>query len=195
MRMEPYDAYRYYMALKLHFETDDYDASKYNFKTSVKPQSFWKRRDKFHFAKVGKKFDKPDELVQFYVSQFTNENIWIGDMLEGEQVYQDWQKKYQSLSYTFTNDINKLSEKVTNFDDLFAIDTHPLIVKEYLSGSITLESVVIIDKLTNFMKRADKQITETIVWPDVSRLIRKYKTFLPIDQDKFKKIILKGFTS
>ena len=45
------------------------------------------------------------------------------------------------------------------------------------------------------MKRADKQITETIVWPDVSRLIRKYKTFLPLDRDKFKKIILKGFTS
>ena len=195
MRMEPYDAYRYYMAVKLHFETEDYDAAKYNFKTSVKPQSFWKRHDKFHFAKIGKKFDKPDELVQFYVSQFTNENNWIGDMLEGEQVYQDWQKKHQSLSYTFTTDINKLNEKVDKFDDLFVIDTHPLVVKEYLSDNISLETVVILDKLTNFMKRADKQITETIVWPDVSRLIRKYKTFLPLDRDKFKKIILKGFTS
>ena len=133
--MEPYDAYRYYMAIKLHFETDDYDAPRYNFKTSVKPQSFWKRKDKYHFAKVGKKFDKPDELVQFYVSQFTNENKWIGDMLEGDKQYADWQKKNQSLSYIFQNDINTLAGKVENFDDLFSVDTHPLVVKEYLSSN------------------------------------------------------------
>lgn len=193
--MEPYDAYRYYMAIKLHFETDDYDAPKYNFKTSVKPQSFWKRKDKYHFAKVGKKFDKADELVQFYVSQFTNENKWIGDMLEGDQQYADWQKKNQSLSYIFQNDINTLAEKVKNFDDLFSVDTHPLVVKEYLSDNICLETVVILDKLTNFMRKADKQITETIVWPDVSRLIRKYKTFVSCDLNKMKKIVLQGFTS
>tara|TARA_B100000212_G_C27218404_1_gene466144 strand:+ start:93 stop:674 length:582 start_codon:yes stop_codon:yes gene_type:complete len=193
--MEPYDAYRYYMAIKLHFETDDYDAPKYNFKTSVKPQSFWKRKDKYHFAKVGKKFDKADELVQFYVSQFTNENKWIGDMLEGDQQYADWQKKNQSLSYIFQNDINTLAGKVENFDDLFSVDTHPLVVKEYLSDNICLETVVILDKLTNFMRKADKQITETIVWPDVSRLIRKYKTFVSCDLNKMKKIVLQGFTS
>ena len=193
--MEPYDAYRYYMAIKLHFETDDYDAPKYNFKTSVKPQSFWKRKDKYHFAKVGKKFNKADELVQFYVSQFTNENKWIGDMLEGDQQYADWQKKNQSLSYIFQNDINTLAGKVENFDDLFSVDTHPLVVKEYLSDNICLETVVILDKLTNFMRKADKQITETIVWPDVSRLIRKYKTFVSCDLNKMKKIVLQGFTS
>jgi len=193
--MEPYDAYRYYMAIKLHFETDDYDAPRYNFKTSVKPQSFWKRKDKYHFAKVGKKFDKPDELVQFYVSQFTNENKWIGDMLEGDKQYADWQKKNQSLSYIFQNDINTLAGKVENFDDLFSVDTHPLVVKEYLSDNICLETVVILDKLTNFMRKADKQITETIVWPDVSRLIRKYKTFVSCDLNKMKKIVLQGFTS
>ena len=193
--MEPYDAYRYYMAIKLHFETDDYDAPKYNFKTSVKPQSFWKRKDKYHFAKVGKKFDKADELVQFYVSQFTNENKWIGDMLEGDQQYADWQKKNQSLSYIFQNDINTLAGKVENFDDLFSVATHPLVVKEYLSDNICLETVVILDKLTNFMRKADKQITETIVWPDVSRLIRKYKTFVSCDLNKMKKIVLQGFTS
>ena len=183
------------MAIKLHFETDDYDAPKYNFKTSVKPQSFWKRKDKYHFAKVGKKFDKADELVQFYVSQFTNENKWIGDMLEGDQQYADWQKKNQSLSYIFQNDINTLAGKVENFDDLFSVDTHPLVVKEYLSDNICLETVVILDKLTNFMRKADKQITETIVWPDVSRLIRKYKTFVSCDLNKMKKIVLQGFTS
>ena len=57
--MEPFDAYKYYMAIKLHFESDSYDAPKYNFKTSISPQSFWKRRDKYHFAKLSRKFNKP----------------------------------------------------------------------------------------------------------------------------------------
>ena len=75
--MEPFDAYKYYMAIKLHFESDSYDAPKYNFKTSISPQSFWKRRDKYHFAKLSRKFNKPDELVEFYISQFVNGNKWI----------------------------------------------------------------------------------------------------------------------
>ena len=85
--MEPFDAYKYYMAIKLHFESDSYDAPKYNFKTSISPQSFWKRRDKYHFAKLSRKFNKPDELVDFYISQFVNGNKWIGDMFEGDIMF------------------------------------------------------------------------------------------------------------
>ena len=44
------------------------------------------------------------------------------------------------------------------------------------------------------MDHADSVITETILWPDVSRKIRKYSTFVNIDENKMKKIVLKGFT-
>jgi len=192
--MEPFDGYKYYMAIKLHFESDTYDAKKYNYKTSVSPQSFWKRKDKYHFAKIAKKFNTPDELIEFYVSQFTDNNKWIGDMLEGDEVYLSWKKRKESLSYVFNNDINTLAEKVTKFDDLFKINTHPLIIKEYLSGSICLETVVILDKLVGFMKRANKEISETIVWPDVSRLISKYHSFVICDLKKMQKSAIKRFT-
>ena len=192
--MEPFDAYKYYMAIKLHFESDSYDAPKYNFKTSISPQSFWKRRDKYHFAKLSRKFNNPDDLVEFYISQFVNGNKWVGDMFEGDEYFTEWKRKKESLTYTFTNDINSLTERVKQFDDLFLIDTHPLVVKEYMSNNICLESVVILDKLVGFMKDADKKITETIVWPDVSRLIKKYRTFVNCDLKKMQKICIKGFT-
>jgi len=32
---DPFESYKLYNALKLHFETDSYDAIKYNYKTSV----------------------------------------------------------------------------------------------------------------------------------------------------------------
>ena len=44
--MDPFDSYKLYNALKLHFETDVYDAIKYNFSTTVTANSFFKRRDK-----------------------------------------------------------------------------------------------------------------------------------------------------
>jgi len=108
--MEPFDAYRYYMAIKLHFESDTYDAKKYNYKTSISPQSFWKRKDKYHFAKIAKKFNTPEELIEFYVSQFTSNIKWVGDMLEGDEHFTEWKKRKESLSYQFTNDINTLAK-------------------------------------------------------------------------------------
>ena len=42
---DPYESYKLYNALKLHFESDSYDAVKYNYKTSLKPTSFFKRNE------------------------------------------------------------------------------------------------------------------------------------------------------
>jgi len=197
IRMEPFDAFRYYMAMKLHFESDTYEAPKYNYKTSAKPQSFWKRKDKYFFAKLAKRFSDPNELIQFYTSQFISDSKWVGDMMNDEDNYSQWQKRNQSLTYTFEQDINRLSDKVESFDELLTVTDgqHPLVISEYLSGTICIETVVILDKLTRFMSRADRQITETIVWPDVSRKIRKYNTFLNPNLEKMKKVVLKVFTS
>ena len=61
---DPFNAYSLYNSLKLHFETD-YDAVKYNYKTRVNPQSFFKRRDKYFFAKLAKTYDK--NLGKYYI--------------------------------------------------------------------------------------------------------------------------------
>jgi len=116
--------------------------------------------------------------------------------MSDDKNYEEWQKRNQALSYTFEQDINNLSDKVNSFDELLVSDNgqHPLIISEYLSGTICIETVVILDKLTRFMSRADRQISETIVWPDVSRKIRKYGFFVNPNLEKMKKIVLKVFT-
>lgn len=195
MIMEPFDAYRFYQSMKLHFESDTYDAVKYNYKTSAKPQSFWKRRDKYFFAKVGKKFNNAKDLIHYYAAHFVADNNWIGQMIEDEMTYTSWLKRNQSLMYNLEQDMHKLSEE-GNFDQILdSSEGHPKIVSSYLAGDINIESVIIIDQLTGFMKRADKQITETIVWPDVSRKIRKYKYFVNADMQKAKNIVLRVFTN
>ena len=198
IRMEPFDAYRYYQSLKLHFESKTYDAAKYNFKTSANQKSFWKRNDKYHFAKVAKRFTEVPELIGFYASHFINGTKWIGEMLTDEEAYQSWLKRMQSISYIFEQDLNFLSVECSDsFDSLlFAREgEHPPIITYYLQEEISLETVVIINKLTGFMDKADKEITETIVWPDISLKIRKYDPFVRVNLDKMKKIVLKVFTS
>jgi len=196
--MEPYDVYKYYMAMKLHFESDSYEAPKYNYKTSAKPQAFFKRRDKYHFAKLGRKFDEPEELINFFTAQFTaSDKSWVGDMLQDEEKYVEWQRRQQSLSYNFEQDLNKLAEEADAFDDLLKIQegNYPLVIEKFLQDEISLETVVILDQLTGFMRRTDRAITETIVWPDLSKRIRKYGLLLRFDKNRMRQIVIRMFTS
>lgn len=192
----PFEAFQMYNALKLHFESD-YDAVKYRFKTRVTPQSFFKRKDKYFFAKLANRHGQ--DLMKYYVANFINDVKYVGDMMDtqGEANYREMLKKHESISYVFKNDINTLSLKVNNFDELFekGDNTHPDIITYFLQGDICLETVVILNKLTRFMKRADAQITETIVWPELSRKIQKYDHFILCNEEKMKEIVLKVFTS
>ena len=60
---------------------------------------------------------------------------------------------------------------------------------------INLETVIILDSITGFMERESKKITETIIWPDISRKIRKYSPFVKFDHVKMLNIVKKGFTN
>ena len=194
--MEPFDAFRFYQSVKLHFESDTYDAIKYNYKTSAKPQTFWKRKDKYFFAKVGRRFTTPVDLINYYVSHFIHDTKWIGEMINDDDTYNKWLKKNQSMGYIFEQDLYKLKEINESFDKLLdSSDGHPQIISAYMRDEISIETVVIVNRLTQFIRVADRKITETIVWPDVSRKIRKYEAFFQCDTDKMKKTVLKVFTN
>jgi hypothetical protein len=199
MTVDPYDVYKTYMAIKLHFESDSYDAVKYNYKTSVKPQSFFKRNDRYFFAKVGRKFKDTSEVAGFFTAHFVSDDSpkWVGNMLESEADYSEWLRKIQSLSYIFESDLSTLSMEADSFDDLFALgdsSPYPLVVSKYMSQEVNLETLVILDTLTGFMARADKEVTDTIVWPDLMKKVKKYSKILEFNTRKMKEIILKNFT-
>ena len=73
--IQPFDSYKLYNALKLHFETDTYDAIKYNFGTTVTANSFFNRRDKYFFARLAKNYE--NNLKHFISSHIKNLHINI----------------------------------------------------------------------------------------------------------------------
>ena len=190
--MMPADAYRCYLALKNHFTKDHYDYKKYRGKTRASNEAFYKRKDRFWFEKFARqKNDK--EIEEFFVSNFIYSTdpstVWIGEMIkEGEGRYQEWQKKVQSLTYVFKEETESVFEN-KKVDDMFDCSKgHPPILKIYLKGDISLESMVIYDRILGYGKDFDKRLKDP-VWETVSRKIKKYSPFLNIDVSRYKKIL------
>ena len=188
----PADAYRCYLALKNHFTKDHYDYIKYRGKTRASNAAFYKRKDRFWFEKFARqKNDK--EIEEFFVSNFIYSTdpstMWIGEMIkEGEGRYQEWQKKVQSLTYVFKEETESVFEN-KKIDDMFDCSKgHPPILKIYLGGDISLESMVIYDRILGYGKDFDKRLKDP-VWETVSRKIKKYSPFLNIDVSRYKKIL------
>ncbi len=187
-RMNEFEAYEKYVALKLHF-TSEYDYFRYNGKTSVTPKSFNERKDKFHFKRLAKKYDD-STIRDYFIANIIDNKQWIGNM--DIATYSQWQAKIQSIEYVFSNDVEKLLTNVTEFDIIFNSDkgNHPKLVKAYLGKKISLETVIIFEKLLRFRKTFDKEIRDTIIWPKVSMLIGKYEPFVEANMSRCRKILL-----
>ena len=192
--MQPHVSYLLYQAIKLHFETDNYDCIKYNYKTSATEKTFFKRRDKYHFAKVSKRFNNKEDIINFLVANFIDGKTWIGDMIENDDSYQKWQKRHQSQSYALQGDIDHLLSKA-DFKDWFTTEGQmPFLLSEYMGERISIDTVCILERNLHFWHKFNTTITDPLVWPTVKRTVTKYNPFLKVDDKKMQKVLLNKLT-
>ena len=190
--MTPFETYRTYLSMKSHFTNPKYDFFKYGGKSRATMTSFNKRKDKYWFEKTSRKYSD-QEIVDFLLSNFINannpQNLWIGEIINsGERTYAEWMMRQQSLTYLFKEQLSELlSEK--NLDEVFNCSMgHPLLLKKYLGGEISLETLSILEKVFSFKKDFDKKLTDP-VWETVSLKLKKYLPFLNINVFQFKKVL------
>lgn len=191
--MDGFEAYKFANAVNLHFNSD-YDCFKYRFKTRVSQKSYWGRPDKYQLTKIGKRFKSKDEIIRYFAAHQVAGNKWVGDMIRNEDVYVDYLKKIESLSYNFREELDQLSEY--KLDELLTIDNnsnYPKIINKYLEDTVSLETICVLNSLTGFMHDANKKITETIMWPDLYKKVIKYEPFITFDNKKFIGIIFDVF--
>ena len=191
--MMPFDCYKKFLAIKNHFTKEKYDYHKYCGSSRASLSSFYKRKDRYFFEKLSRqKNDK--EIEEFFVANFASCNdpqtLYIVELMrEGDKVHQQWQKKIQSLSYSFKNEIEEVfSDK--DFDSMFSQDSsyHPPVLKAHLQGKLSLETMLILNKILGYKSRFDKKIDDP-VWKLVSLKISKYDKFLNIDVFRYRKIL------
>ena len=186
-----YAAFTMYNSLKLHFTSTSYDYFKYHGKTNVSTSTFLKRKDKYTFYKLSRKYNV-EELRDFYVANFLEGDKWVGDMLkDGEDIYKKWQKTQQSLTYSFENDIVYLLSNGGSPDEMLEVkaNSYPLLMKFVQLGQVKLETLVILNDILNFFPMWDKKIDDDIIWPDFKMKCLKYTPFLNYDKTKYKKIL------
>ena len=192
MTVTPFETYQHYLSLKNHFTNPKYDFFKYGAKTRASITSFNKRKDKYWFEKTSRKYSDK-EVVDFLVSNFTAtdnpQNLWIGEIINsGERNYSEWMRRQQSLTYLFKEQSNELLSE-NELESLFnCTKGHPVILKKYLSGSVSLETLTIFDKIFRFSENFNKTLTDP-VWETVSLKLKKYSPFLNIDMFHYKKIL------
>ncbi|MAG49937.1 hypothetical protein CMO86_09905 [Candidatus Woesearchaeota archaeon] len=189
----PFDCYVKYVAMKQHFTRDSFDYQKYGGKTRASISSYNKRKDRYFFEKMSRKFND-EEVVDFFIANFTlcddPQSLWIGEIIkEGETRYQQWKKVTQSMSYIFRSEISDLLSQ-SSFDKIFEIKggRHPLLLKMYIKKQVSVETMIILDKILGFKKNFDKRLDDP-VWTSVSLKMKKYNPFLNINVSQYKKVL------
>ena len=197
--MTGYELYSLYQAVKLHFTSDKYDFFKYHGKTRTTVESFERRKDKYMFHKLSRKVNDA-EAVEFLVANFIMDvHNWSRSLIQdgAKENHVQWQKRMQSLSYTFEQDIVKILEE----GDINAVmkipedGSYPTVLTMVMRGEVSMETLAILNSLTNCLTRWEKGITDTVMFPRVVMRIRKYTPFIPFDSEAMKKIVQKHLTA
>ena len=178
--------------MKQHFTKDKYDYHKYCGRSRASLNSFYKRKDRYFFEKMSRAH--PDkEIEDFFVANFVScddpQTLWIGEIIrDGDQKFKQWQKKVQSLSYHFKQEVTDVF--TDDFDSYFEIEDnkHPKILKEFFQKNISLETLVIMDKVLGYKSEFDKKLRDP-VWAFVSMRMNKYSPFLNINVPRYRKIL------
>ena len=191
-KVTPFETYQAYLGMKSHFTNPKYDFIRYGGKSRATITSFNKRKDKYWFEKTSRKYSD-QEVIDFLLSNFVNatnpQNLWIGEIINsGERTYAEWKMRQQSLTYMFTEQ----SENLLSENDLETVFNcskgHPIVLKKYLGGEISLETLSILEKVFSFKGKFDKKLKDP-VWETVSMKLKKYLPFLNINVFQFKKIL------
>ena len=191
--MTPFEAFQKYIALKNHFTQKSYDFHKYNGKVKVRVDTFERRKDRYFFAKLAKNKNIVDYLLANFIDGDMNQ--WVGDIVtdqQSEKIYKQWKARQESLSYRFTQDLSKLKPDFN--DNIIVKDSqHPYLLLLYMQGMVCIETLIILDVLSNCFRYWDKNIQENIIWPNIRKKCDRYKPFMSIDPKKYRKIVVDLF--
>lgn len=195
-RTSPFDSYRLYMAIKLHFG-GSYDAFKYHFKTgAAKPSKFEAHKQRFFFERAARTNPTQDRMVAFYVWNFLAGKEWIGEMNDepvlAKQAYID------SYTYNVRQEIAAMSEH-GSLDTILTSNEGlpPPIFTMVDEGLISLETICVINKLVDFIPACSAKVTDPLgMFSAKTNQVLKYQPFLNdlISFSKVKEILISEFT-
>jgi len=189
--VDGFKAYKYYIAIKLHFTKDSFDV--FTNRGSVKGtrEAFNARNDRYIFEKLARKFPVDRDIIQYYVSNFAygNEGV-VYDLAEAEDNYAEWNKRKQSITKIFADDLSKIlmdayKRKIKESSIInFTLNQYPSILNLYLGKQIGIETLRIIDDFENLLGTWKQHSSMLLLWENEIRKVEKIRGFVKYDKDK-----------
>ena len=198
-----FDVYKTYLAVKLHFTSDTYDYYKYDGKVNAKLDTFTKRKDRYFFHKLSTRYAETD-ILDFFVANFlADSKRWIGNLLQndGRDVYLDFKKRKEAFAYHFRQDCGTInsdfSRRSLSFNDGFSVPNgqHPRVLRLLIQRKISYQTTIVLNHFLGFIKNWDKEITEKVVWPEISLKVTRLKPFVNYNATECKLIMKEIFVN
>lgn len=193
--MDGFKAYRYYLALKLHFTTDKFNVFENRGNVRGTREAFNARNDRYIFEKLAQKHSEDKDIIQFFVANFAyGKDTAIYEGKEAEDNYLEWQKRKQSITKIFIDDLATLltyieTNKLKN-NALFHFteNEYPVALNLFVGGKISIETLRIIDDFIPVVAKWKEHSSVKYIWEDELRRITKLTGFVKYDKIKIGKI-------
>lgn len=180
-----FEVWRYYLSVKLHFTSKDYDAVKSGGHVTASQTAYMKRRDKTIFDGLATKFDQPRDAIKYLVANFAyGHNNVIYDREVGQELLKQWIKNKESLSRVFANDLYVIKtyfEK--NHIALDQIRTTCIILKLLKANAINIESANLLHQFNPIWLDIWAEMPESkMLYENELLRIRKLSSFINITE-------------
>lgn len=196
MKISGYEAYLLFQALKNHFQIESYDYFRYHGKTRANEHSFMVKRDRHFYTQAANRFTK-EELTDLIISNMLVGRRFFIDLVrneaaQAEEVRQQYVKRKESFTYMFAEDLDRLLATVNEPKQLFHTEhgSYPEIINQYLNRNVPIETLAALDRIIGFSYAFDRKLgKDDVLWEPTRLLIKKYKPFLQVNEDKLREIV------
>lgn len=196
--MTPFQAGEMFLSLRLHFTRPSYDYFKYHGKTTLTPEKFALRSDKFLFAKLTRQYQDADSFRDLVVSNCLRDpHLYSRSLLtpEARDRFLAYRKIHESLSYLMEQDCQRLLETHPNLDEWVRVrQEYPILLKSVWQQQVHMETMIMINRLVNFLPMWERKITDTIKWPSFLMVWKKYDPFLSCNPARLKHFLRSSLT-
>lgn len=183
--MDGFKAFKYYTAIKLHFSTPKFDVFVNRGHVRGSYQKFLDRNDHMIFEKLGRQFNDKD-FIQYVAANFMYGNPEvIYDPTDALANYKEYLRRKQSITKIFNDDVQTIIDTGASYD--FSGSKIPDILQLFMGKRITLETVVILNDIDNFIDEL-KQGTIALLLGDELLKIEKSKGFVKYVPEKIMPI-------
>lgn len=178
--MSPHQAYRFYLAIKLHFTKESYDV--FETRGAVVSQSaedFERDRKRGRFAAIAREHSTPKEVVQFFVACFAY-GVDIFDPQASYDAHLKWVKHKEMMTSLILDELDSIDE----IEPL--LEGAPCKLMKMISGNhISIETAVALNRKLNFIDSWKSNFTH----PTLYIRIKKLDRFISFNEEKVFRVV------